>query len=174
MGKGWKCIETAYAAQPRPKSGRPNIWQGIRIIIDIRSASLQSPFWIAYSIANEREDVKRSGKKQEHKKRVESLSSIMYTRYADDLTFSTNNKHMTCPLIELKQESEIEDLFDQLTLANKINGKSFSRESNFDTNRYYGKEIFSKYISHNFRNIDFSGFKPILGKITEIMNAYKQ
>lgn len=75
----------------------------------------------------------------------------------------------TNPLIENKNECEIEDLFSDSTLNHTISGKSFSREKSYDTNKHFGKERFSKYISSNYRTIDFSNFKPMLDAISQII-----
>lgn len=72
-----------------------------------------------------------------------------------------------------KDESEIEDLFDNKTLKTKIDGKSFNKSKGMDTNTEYGKYIFAeKVIKANKRNIDFSGFKPLLDKISFVIENY--
>lgn len=78
----------------------------------------------------------------------------------------------THQVVEGKEESEIEDLFDETTLSHKLNGKSFSKSANFDKNLYYGKDHFSKYISSNYNTIDFSNFKVLLDKIDNIVTIY--
>lgn len=77
------------------------------------------------------------------------------------------------PLIEDQEESEIEDLFKKETLSHKINEKKFSKENNYDKSKFYGKEIFSKYILNNYNRIDFSNFKPLLNNIKKICENYK-
>lgn len=76
---------------------------------------------------------------------------------------------VTHQLIEGKSESEIEDLFDIEVLSHKINGKSFSRDSEFDIEKYYGKDHFSKYIASNYESINFSNFRPLLDNINKIV-----
>lgn len=76
----------------------------------------------------------------------------------------------THQLMNNKEESEIEDLFDSNVLEHKINGKSFSKDSNFDTNKYYGKDHFSQYITSNYESINFSEFKPLLDNINSIIS----
>lgn len=78
----------------------------------------------------------------------------------------------THQLVNNKEECEIEDLFDDNILKHKISGKSFSRESNFNSDKHYGKEIFSKYILSNYERIDFSNFIPLLNSIKEIVENY--
>ncbi|WP_235007036.1 hypothetical protein [Listeria monocytogenes] len=77
------------------------------------------------------------------------------------------------PLVKNKKECEIEDLFDEATLNHKINGKKFSREKNIDLNKYYGKERFSNFIYNEYREIDFSNFKPMLENLNFIIENYK-
>lgn len=79
---------------------------------------------------------------------------------------------ITNPLVNKKVECEIEDMFDQNTLNTVIRGKTFSRDSNYDINNYYGKDHFSEHIKNNWRSIDFSGFKPILDNINHIVTNY--
>ncbi|WP_299095729.1 retron Ec67 family RNA-directed DNA polymerase/endonuclease [uncultured Metabacillus sp.] len=62
---------------------------------------------------------------------------------------------LTVPLIDGKPECDIEDLFEKDTLSHKIKGKEFCKKENFDHSKYYGKEIFSKYILNNYTDINF-------------------
>ncbi|MBO3791728.1 retron Ec67 family RNA-directed DNA polymerase/endonuclease [Bacillus amyloliquefaciens] len=78
---------------------------------------------------------------------------------------------LTVPLIG-KPECDIEDLFDNTTLSHKINGKKFIKKDNYDTSKYYGKDIFSKYILDNYLNIDFNNFRSVLDNINNIINMY--
>ena len=88
-----------------------------------------------------------------------------------------NNSNLfltTIPLVNNKDECDIEDLFSETTLSIKLNGKKFCRESEYDINQYYGKDIFSKYIYTNYDKVDFSGFKTVLDNITKIIKFYHQ
>ncbi|QKP72473.1 retron Ec67 family RNA-directed DNA polymerase/endonuclease [Bacillus amyloliquefaciens] len=78
---------------------------------------------------------------------------------------------LTVPLIG-KSECDIEDLFDNTTLSHKINGKKFIKKDDYDTSKYYGKDIFSKYILDNYLNIDFNNFRSVLDNINNIINIY--
>ncbi|MEE4557974.1 retron Ec67 family RNA-directed DNA polymerase/endonuclease [Bacillus velezensis] len=78
---------------------------------------------------------------------------------------------LTIPLVG-KPECDIEDLFDNTTLSHKINGKKFIKKDNYDTSKYYGKDIFSKYILDNYLNIDFNNFRSVLDNINNIINMY--
>ncbi|EAV9973000.1 RNA-directed DNA polymerase, partial [Listeria monocytogenes] len=63
--------------------------------------------------------------------------------------------------------------FDEATLNHEINGKKFSREKNMDLNKYYSKERFSNFIYNEYREIDFSNFKPMLENLNFIIENYK-
>ena len=67
----------------------------------------------------------------------------------------------TIPLVKDKREAEIEDLFDDVTLAIKIDGRSFGRNKS-GNNSYYNKNVFSKYVYEHYEQINFDGFKPLL------------
>ena len=77
---------------------------------------------------------------------------------------------LTNPMPDGYNESEIEDLFDSSVLSHQISGKRFSRNSDSDASQYYGKEVFSKFISSNYQRIDFSNFNPMLEKISETVS----
>lgn len=93
--------------------------------------------------------------------------------YLLSLTDGGNLFILTHQIIESKTECEIEDLFDATTLAHTIKGKSFSREEYAGKNGCYGKDIFSKYIASDYQNIDFTNFKPMLDRISNIVKQYK-
>lgn len=79
---------------------------------------------------------------------------------------------VTNPLVDEKSESEIEDLFEKSVLETELSGKHFSRKDDFDTTKYYSKDIFSKYVYSNYKTIDFSGFKPLLDAIAKSIESY--
>ena len=64
------------------------------------------------------------------------------------------------------------DLFFSEVLEHKINEKSFSRADSYDINAYYGKENFFKYVADNYKNIDFSRFRPFLHFLTTVIKTY--
>lgn len=78
----------------------------------------------------------------------------------------------THQLVNGKAECEIEDLFSKDTLAHEINGKKFTRKSDFDVDKFYGKDHFSNYISSAYSTIDFSNFRPLLNLINDIITNY--
>lgn len=104
-----------------------------------------------------------------NKKEIENiLDKELYTHIVDNLFLATNH------LVRDKKECEIEDLFDDKMLNHKIDEKVFCRDSAiFDKQKHYSKEIFSKYISKNYKDIDFINFKPMLKNIVKIITNYK-
>lgn len=79
---------------------------------------------------------------------------------------------LTIPLAHGQKECEIEDLFTQETLDTEIDGRHFSRNDKYDSAKFYGKDVFAKYCLANYRKIDFSGFKPLLNLLSEIVQAH--
>jgi retron-type reverse transcriptase len=67
----------------------------------------------------------------------------------------------------------IEQLFPQTWLDAELNGKKFSPKNDIDTNHEYSKEVFAKsVIKPNARNIDFSGFSPLLTRIVKVLRHH--
>lgn len=67
----------------------------------------------------------------------------------------------------------IEDCFEDEVKNISISGKKICFNNKYDTNLYVGKEIFSKHIRDNSRNINFQGFIPILKQIQLIEIHYE-
>ncbi|MCK1975694.1 retron Ec67 family RNA-directed DNA polymerase/endonuclease [Jeotgalicoccus huakuii] len=86
--------------------------------------------------------------------------------------FLVENLHLLLTPPIHNNSSEIEDLFDSEVLETVIDGKTFWREDKIDRTQHYGKPEFSRYISSNFKNIDFKQFKPLLDKIDSIIADY--
>lgn len=76
------------------------------------------------------------------------------------------------PILNGRDEAEIEDLFEESILNKKINGRMFSREDNLP--EYYGKNEFSYYVYDNYEEIDFKNFIPMLDEMKKIINEYKE
>lgn len=76
---------------------------------------------------------------------------------------------MASPLTPGKRECEIEDLFDKTTLDHIIAGRSFSRDERYDTEKYYGKDMFSKFVLANYKTINFSSFRPLLDALSNLI-----
>ena len=76
---------------------------------------------------------------------------------------------VTPPLVDNKEECEIEDLFADELLNLNLEGKTFCRKDKFDNSKYFGKEIFSQYVFENYKKIDFSRFIPLLNAIDSVI-----
>lgn len=79
---------------------------------------------------------------------------------------------LTNSLVKGKEECEIEDLFEDNLLSMTIDGKTFSRESKFDNKKHFGKAVFADHVSKNYRDIDFTKFKPMLNEMVKIIKNY--
>lgn len=75
----------------------------------------------------------------------------------------------TIPLANSLEECEIEDLYQKEVLNAIINGKKFCRDAECDSEKYYGKHIFSMYIMKHYNKVDFSNFLPILDSINSLI-----
>ena len=74
----------------------------------------------------------------------------------------------TIPLINELEECEIEDLYQEDVLNIIIDEKKFSKNAKVDSENYFGKHIFSKYIIEHYNEIDFSNFIELLDSINNI------
>lgn len=95
------------------------------------------------------------------------LKNSLYIRMID----SSKLFLVATPLGTGDEESEIEDLFTKTTLDTIIDGRRFTRKGKYDTTKYYGKEIFSKYVYDHYDAIDFSGFIPLLDAINNAIQS---
>ncbi|MBX0356076.1 retron Ec67 family RNA-directed DNA polymerase/endonuclease [Halobacillus sp. Nhm2S1] len=120
----------------------------------------------------------RSGKKKpigkfiDHVKLGDEKKGILEKDYMVNIVDNLNI--LTVPLIKGKSECDIEDLFDDTVLSHIINGKEFNKKDNYDSSKYYGKEIFSKHILKNYTSVDFSEFRSVLNNINNIVNDQKK
>ena len=74
-----------------------------------------------------------------------------------------------------KQNTEIEDLFENKILKTKLEGKLFNRNSELNTKTDYGKHVFAeRVIKLNQDKINFSNFKPLLNKLVHIIDEYEK
>lgn len=96
---------------------------------------------------------------------VEKLEKELHLKVLD----KGNLYLLTNPLVSGEEECEIEYLFSKETRSTLIAGKSLCLKDKYDTEKYYGKEIFSQYIADHFEQIDFSGFRPLLDALTFIV-----
>jgi len=77
------------------------------------------------------------------------------------------------PLPHGKTKSMIEDFFDAVTLAIKVDGKSFDPTEEKDVEAHYGKTIFAhKVVKPNADKIDFSAFKLIFDNLVALLESH--
>lgn len=68
----------------------------------------------------------------------------------------------------------IENLFPKRVLDTILDGKTFNKENNFDTNISYGKKVFvDSVIKPSYKTIDFSKFDALFININKIISACK-
>lgn len=75
-----------------------------------------------------------------------------------------------------KAEGCIEDLYKPETLGIELDGKLFDKSNNTkDKGKHYGKTVFvEKIVVPNAAKIDFSGFKPLLDRLTAVVQDHKK
>ncbi|VDG17556.1 hypothetical protein [Lactobacillus brevis] [Lactiplantibacillus mudanjiangensis] len=118
--------------------------------------------------------------KSSHKKPLRVFVNALKNKKKNELEQKLNKENyvkiisnlyiLTNPLVDNKDECEIEDLFDQQILETKINGKTFSREGEDET--VYGKQVFSTHVLNNYSNINFDNFIPMLDALNKIIVSY--
>ncbi|AFA46955.1 retron Ec67 family RNA-directed DNA polymerase/endonuclease [Acetobacterium woodii] len=103
-----------------------------------------------------------------------NLDNESHEKFKNSLSYNIlGNFHLlTNQLVNNKDQCEIEDLIESKVWNNRIGGKTFSIDKEFDLDKHFGKEIFSQYIEQNYETIDFENFKPILDNISQIIDEY--
>ena len=127
---------------------------------------------VIFIFDNELESEKPLKKFANHAKLNAETKKELAESLSVKLTTEGNLFLLTNKLVNNQKECEIEDMFDKSTLEYERNGKTFSRNKNFDSNKHYGKEIFSQYISSNYRNINFDRFRDMLNNLNRIIESY--
>lgn len=74
----------------------------------------------------------------------------------------------TIPLMKGLEECEIEDLYEKEVLNVTIDGKNLCRSAEDDSEKYFGKHIFSMHIRECYNRIDFSNFLEVLDSINNL------
>ncbi len=79
------------------------------------------------------------------------------------------------PIQKEEEKTKIEDLFDKKTLSTELGGKKFNpSNTGNDTETEYGKYYFAEHVvKKNAVNIDFSGFTPLLDRISLVLAAHQ-
>lgn len=101
------------------------------------------------------------------------MEEIKNANYAH-LLENSNLYLVTHQLVDGNAEGEIESLFDEATRGIELGGKQFNPAGTFDIAKYYGKDIFSKHILKNYESVNFDGFRPMLDRISSIIEESEQ
>ena len=109
-----------------------------------------------------------------HAKLSNDQKSLLLKELSLRLTPKGNLFLLTNPLIDGREESEIEDMFTEETRSVELGGKKLSLKSKFDNTKFFGKEYFSNYIFDNYTKVDFSGFRPFLNALKSIVQTYEK
>lgn len=102
------------------------------------------------------------------------IGTFTFLIHPEDVDENSNLYILTNPKICGLQNTEIENLFTEETLKTNINGKTLSLKNDYNVDKYYGKEIFSKFILKNYSTIDFSNFVPMLDALNNIVLNYNK
>lgn len=102
------------------------------------------------------------------------ISTYTFLLHPEEIDENSNLYILTNPKICVLQNTEIENLFTEETLKTNINGKTLSLKNDYNVDKYYGKEIFSKFILKNYSTIDFSNFVPMLDALNNIVLNYNK
>ena len=108
------------------------------------------------------------------------ISSTIRNNFNVQISTSTKEKfyYITENLYLVKtpesgESSCIEDLFTKDTKSIQLNGKKFNLGAKIDPDKEFGKEVFANsVVKPNSKNIDFSGFDPLLDRILSVLDDY--
>ena len=80
---------------------------------------------------------------------------------------------MSTPKEKNEDKSDIESLLykDDIPILSE---REFTREENFDPQKFYGKNELSNYVQQNYKSINFDKFKPLLDKLNEYVTLYNK
>jgi retron-type reverse transcriptase len=97
----------------------------------------------------------------------------------DTYTKITKNLYIApTPLQSGKKYSVIEDMFDDKTKKEKVDGKVLNpsnKTKSFDKDAHYGKTVFAyRVIEKKAHEINFNGFLPLLQAMCNIIKAHKK
>jgi len=93
---------------------------------------------------------------------------------ADFIHVAGNLYVVPTPLLPGLAKTAIEDFFDAPTLATVLEGRTFSRKSEFDGSKYYGKASFAlDVVAKHANTIDFKNFALLLDRVVAVINDYE-
>ncbi|MEK4219875.1 MULTISPECIES: retron Ec67 family RNA-directed DNA polymerase/endonuclease [unclassified Bacillus (in: firmicutes)] len=167
-GSALNNIYDFYNDSKRNKS-TPNY---LRIFKELSNTSPENPVILMFDNEIKSEGKKPIGSFLNHAKLNFKKKTKLSNDYMVDIV--DNLYLLTVPLVKGKSECDIEDLFDDGALSQIIDGKEFTKENDYDHSKYYGKEIFSKYVESDYSNINFDRFKSVLDNMNFIIDTYKK
>jgi hypothetical protein len=104
---------------------------------------------------------------------AKQLKDATISRNDDYLHVVRNLYIVLTPLLPGRNETTIEDMFDQTTLSIKLNGKGFNRSNTGNSDSSYGKAVFAKKIvEERASSINFNGFIPLFDRMSRVISAY--
>lgn len=78
------------------------------------------------------------------------------------------------PFDEYGGQTDIECFFTEDILSRQLNGRTFSKKDEKDSSKYYNKATFSlQVVARGAAKIDFSNFRPLLTRITDVIEDYE-
>lgn len=113
---------------------------------------------------------------------LSSIAGTIKTNFGKSIKISSKEPfyHITENLYlvktpEIGHKSCIEDLFPHEWLQKTLKGKKFNPASKIDPTTEYSKEVFANsVVKPNAHLINFSGFDPLLNRISSVLDAHKQ
>ena len=93
--------------------------------------------------------------------------------FEGEVTWIGANLYLVSTPLNGGAESVIEDGFAPATRDVRLHGKTFSPDSDYDTQSHYGKVAFAKYVEQNWQAIDFTGFDPLLSRLEAVLNTHR-
>jgi len=106
---------------------------------------------------------------------IKQITGIEPDRKAPFIRALANLYVVLTPLLPGKENSVIEDFFDDATRATKVNGKAFDASNSYSSASHYGKADFAyQVVQPNAETIDFSGFSQLLENISLAIEAHEK
>jgi hypothetical protein len=95
-------------------------------------------------------------------------------RYAAYAQIDKNLYLVMTPIVGDAKSSKIEDCFSDEIKSTVLGGKTFDSNNEFNTETCYGKADFAyKVVRPNADRIDFTGFKPVLDRLVDVIDAHE-
>lgn len=106
---------------------------------------------------------------------IKQVAKIRPTGAEPFVHIAKNLYAVPTPTQSSSSKSRIEDFFDAQIRSTVIDGKTFSEQNDFDTDKFYGKIVFAhKVIKPNAETINFTGFRPLLSNIVAAITHHKE